>query len=303
MRVFVTGATGYIGKPVLEELLRAGHQVIGLARSDESSNVLKNLGAESHRGSLEDLDSLRAAASASDGVIHIAFGDVIKGGGMDAIPEICRIERAALGAIGSALAGSNRPLVVTDGALGLPKGIVSTEDTRLDMSDLITAPRGLSTDLTLGLALQDVRSCILRLPPINHGENDHLITHVLIETAREKGVSAYIGDGANHWPATHKLDAAVAYRLALEKGVAGSVYHAVAEQGIPTKEIARIIGESLGVPVVSVSTEEAKEHFGWLAWAMGCDIPVSSEKTRAQLDWEPIQVGLLEDIKETYLGK
>lgn len=292
MRVFVTGATGFIGKAVVKELLNAGHQVLGLSRSDKGAELLTGLGAEVHRGSLDDLDSLKQGASASDGVIHLAFihdFSDYEGG--------CRADRAAIEAMGAALAGSNRPLIITSGTLLLPRGRLATEDDTAEAAGHASL-RGASEKLALSLVPQGVRASVMRLPPTNHGDGDHGFVPALIGIARQKGVAAYIGDGLNRWSATHVLDTARAYVLALEKGSAGSTYHAVAEEGVAFKDIAGAIGKQLNVPVVSKPIEDMQEHFGWLALGVAADNPVSSAKTREQLGWAPVQLGLIADLEE-----
>ena len=281
MRVFVTGASGFIGSAVVPELIGAGHQVVGLARSEEAAASLAAAGADVHRGSLGDLESLRAGAAASDGVIHCAyihdFSDM---------PGAAAADRGAIEAFGAALAGSGRPLVITSGTLLVSPGRLATEE------DAPTAgpdshPRVASEGLALALASRGVRPSVIRLPPSVHGDGDKGFVPALINIARAKGVSAYIGDGSNHWPAVHRLDAARLYRLALEKAAPGTRLHGVAEEGIPTREIAEVIGRHLDLPVVSKSAEEAAEHFGWIAYFLGVNGPASSALTRERLGWNP----------------
>lgn len=292
MRVFVTGATGFIGQAVVQELLSNGHQVLGLTRSDKGAESLSALGVEVARGSLDDLDSLKRGAAASDGVIHLAFSHDFsdyEGG--------CRKDRLAIEAMGSALEGTNRPLVITSGTMLLPHGRLATEDDSLDFTHPFAAARGPSEKLALSFAPKGVRVSVMRLPPTNHGDGDYAFIATLIKIARQKGISTYIGDGLNRWSATHRLDTARAYILALTKGKAGSIYHAVAEEGVPVKEIAETIGKKLGIPAVSKTTEEAREYLGFLALPLAGDNPVSSVKTREELGWKPEHSSLISDIE------
>ena len=287
MRVFVTGATGFIGSAVVRELIDTGHQVLGLARSDAAAKFLVAAGAEVHRGSLEDLDSLRSAAGAADAVIHTAFIHDFSNYGPAA-----EADRRAIETLGAAVAGSDRLFVVTSGTLLVQrKGALATEEDAPNPN----FPRK-SEEAVLGLAARGVRASVLRLPPSVHGHGDHGFVPGLIGIAQEKGVSAYIGDGLNRWPAVHRLDAAHLYRLVLEKGTAGANYHGVADEGVPTREIAAAIGHGLNVPVVSKSREEAADHFGWLAHFFGTDAPASSAQTRERLGWRPVQPGLIADL-------
>jgi len=297
MRVFVTGASGFIGSAVVPELIGVGHQVLGLARSEASAEVLAAAGAEVHRGSLDDLESLRSGAAASDGVIHCAyihdFSDMAGAAAAD---------QGAIEAFGAALAGSGRPLVITSGTLLVSPGRLATEEGAPDVGPG-SYPRAASEGLALSLAPQGVCASLVRLPPSVHGDGDHAFVPALIGIARAKGVSAYIGDGSNRWPAVHRLDAARLYRLALEKGSAGARYHGVADEGVPTREIAEVIGRHLNLPVVSKSPEEAAKHFGWLAYFFGIDGPASSKLTQQQLGWHPAQPGLIADLDHgTYFG-
>ncbi len=292
MRVFVTGATGFIGSVVVKELMDAGHQVIGLARSDAGEESLIKAGAEVQRGDLEDLDSLKSGAANADAVIHTAFiHDFSK------FQENCEIDRRAIEAMGDALAGTDKLLIVTSGtgmATSGP-GIAATEDVPPVSSKVI--PRGATEEAAATVAARGVRVAVVRLPQVHDTVKQGLVTYA-IQIAREKGVSAYVGDGQNRWPAAHRFDVARLYRLALEKNAAGVIYHAVAEEGITVKEMAETIGKGLNVPVVSLTPEEAKGHFGWLAMFAGLDAVASSAKTRAQLGWEPTGPGLIEDLEK-----
>ncbi len=290
MRIFVTGASGFVGSAIVPELLGAGHEVVGLARSDASAATVEAAGADVHRGSLEDLDGLREAATASDGVIHTAF--IHDFANIDASG---RVDLDVVEAMGDALAGSGKPLVVTSGTAHLPAGVVGTEEHEPDREAAATH-RIPSEDATLALADRGVRSSIVRLAPSVHGEGDHAFVPFLIELARAKGVSGYIGEGANRWPAVHRLDAARLFRLAAESGAAGSVFHGADEEGIPTREIAVAIGRGLDVPVESIPVDEAQGHFAWLAGFFALDAPTSSALTRSRLNWQPTHPGLIADL-------
>lgn len=291
MRIFVTGATGFIGSAIVQELIGAGHQVLGLARSDDNARALQTAGAEVHRGSLEDLESLRTGASAADGVIHAAFIHDFNN-----YAPAAEKDKRAVETLGASLAGSNRPLIVTSGTvLAQAQGpLASEEDTPNPNS-----PRR-SEEAALALASKGVRVAVLRLPPSVHGKGDHGFVPFLIDIARKKGVSAYIDNGLNRWPAVHRLDAARLYRLALESRVPRACYHGVADEGVPAREIAEVIGKRLGVPVVSKSREEAAGHFGWMARFFAIDSPASSAQTRKQLGWHPTQPGLIADLDEPH---
>jgi nucleoside-diphosphate-sugar epimerase len=301
MRVFVTGASGWIGSAVVPELLGAGHEVVGLARSDASAAALAAAGAEIRRGSLDDLETLRDQAAASEGVIHLAFKhDLAFTGNFQAAAAA---DRSAVEAFGDALAGSDRPLLIASGTLLAAPGRLATERDGHDPSMAAAFPEGPRTrwetaELTLALAERGVRSSILRLPPTVHGDGDHGFMATLVGIARDKGVSGYIADGANRWPAVHRLDAARAAHLALETAPAGSTLHAVADDGVPVREIAEVIGRHLDIPVESIPKSEAAYHFTWLAEFLGVDAPASGALTRDLLDWQPTQPGLIEDLDQ-----
>lgn len=291
MRVFLTGATGFIGSAIIPELINAGHQVIGLARSDAGAKSLITAGAQVHRGDLEDLESLRSGAAMSDGVIHCAFNH-----DFSRYAANCEADRLAIEALGSALVGSDRPLIVTSGtAVVLAPGRLATEED-LPTSSSAGIPRSASEEAAASMLSRGVRVSVMRLPQVHDCLKQGLVTP-LIAVAREKGVSAYVGDGRNRWPAAHVLDTARLYRLALEKCKAGARYHAVAEEGVPLRDIADAIGRRLNLPVVAKSPEEAADHFGWLGLFIGFDAPASSARTRERLGWHPTQPGLITDLE------
>ncbi len=297
MRVFVTGATGYIGSAIVRELLAAGHQVLGLARSEAGAASLASAGAEVHYGALDDLDSLRSGVVASDGVIHTAFIH-----NFSDFARATQTDLRAIETIGAVLEGSGKPFVVTSAILMLtfflPTGRLGTEEDVADAGSVV--PRIASENAAIALAKRGVRSSVVRLSPTVHGEGDHGFVPTLISIARAKNVSAYPGDGSNRWPAVHRLDAAHLFRLALEKAQAGSVLHAVADEGVPVRAIAEVIGRHLDLPVVAISPEDAGDHFGFLGQFFSLDCPASSTLTQQWLGWHPAQPGLLADLDGDY---
>ena len=290
MKVFVTGASGFIGSAIVQELLTAGHQVVGLARSEESAQALTKARAEVLRGSLEDLDSLKKGAADADGVIHTAFIH-----DFSQYLAAAETDKQAIEAIGSVLAGSDKPFIVTGGILGLRTdgGFITEDDPAPGF------PRA-SEATAMSLAEAGVHASVIRLPPSVHDAGDYGFVPFIINTARKKGVSAYVGDGNNRWPAVHRLDAAHLFRLALEKGAVGARYNAIGDQGIPVREIAEVIGKQLNLPVVSIAPEEAGNHFDWMGRFIVFDSPATSPKTKEQLGWEPTHPGLLEDLVKHY---
>lgn len=291
MRVFVTGATGFIGSVLVPELINAGHQVLGLTRSEAGAQSLLSAGAEVHRGDLDDLESLRRGAALSDGVIHTAFNHDFSN-----FVENCEADRRIIEAMGAVLAGSDRPFLITSGTgMGsAAPGQPATEDT-FDSDN--PNPRKASEEAGMTVANRGVNVSVVRLPQVHDTVKQGLISP-FVELTREKGVCAYVGDGLNRWPAAHVHDVAHLYRLALEKQEAGSRYHAVAEEGIPVRDIAEVVGRGLNVPVVSLSPEEAPAHFGWLSLFAGMDLPASSAQTRERLGWNPTGPGLLADLEQ-----
>ena len=302
MKIFVTGASGWIGSAVVPELLGAGHQVVGLARSDESAERLVAAGAMVHRGDIDDPDGLAQAAADSDGVIHLAFQHEIAFGGNFAAAAAA--DRRAVEAMGGALADSDRPFVLASGLLGMNVGRVATEDDGLVPSAEIRANpagrRSATALLVLSLRGAGVRSSVLRLPPTVHGDGDNGFISILVGIARQRGVAGYVGDGANRWPAVHRSDAARLARLAVESAPAGSVLHAVGDEGVAFREIAEAMGGQLGIPTASVTPADAPEHFSFLGHFVGMDSPASAAITRELLGWEPTGPGLLDDLKQDH---
>jgi nucleoside-diphosphate-sugar epimerase len=290
MRVFVTGATGFIGTAIVKELINAGHQVLGLARSDSAADKLKAAGADVHRGDLEDIASLQSGAKAADGVIHAGFiHDFTR------FKEVCEVDKLAIEAIAEVLKGSDRPLIVTGGTALVSPGRLATENIIPPFNPAFPRASEVAADAA---AEKGVRAAVVRLSPSVHGEGDHHgFVPILINVARQKGVSAYIGDGANRWNAVHRLDAAHLYRLALENAEPGARFHGAAEQEISMKTIAEAIGKKLDIPVVSVSREEAAEHFGWFSSFASIDAPASSQLTQQRLNWHPTHPTLLADLE------
>jgi nucleoside-diphosphate-sugar epimerase len=294
MHVFVTGATGFIGQAVVQELLDAGHSVVGLARSDASAAALKSKGVDVIKGSLEDLEAIKKGASESDGIINLAFNhDFTK------FAENAKIEYAAIMAMGDILTGTNRPMVLASGTLMLPKGKLVTEETGPDLDSPVNVRA--STEQSVDtLASRGVRASAVRLSPTVHGDNDHGFIYRITQVARAKGESIYLGEGLNRWPAVHRFDAARLFRFALEKGVAGARYHGVAEEGLRWKDIAEAIGKSAGIPTSSITFEQAAAHFdgGFMGHVIGADNPASSKKTQEELGWTPTGPTLLTDIND-----
>jgi nucleoside-diphosphate-sugar epimerase len=290
MRVFVTGATGFIGTAIVQELLGAGHQVLGLARSDAAIAKLLAAGAEVHRGDLEDLDSLRSGAKESDGVIHAGFIH-----DFSRFKEVCEVDRLAIETIGEALAGSDRPFIITSGTALIRSGSLATEEMMPPPNHAFPRVSEAAAD---AVAARGVRVSVIRLSPSVHGEGDHHgFVPILVNTARQKGVSAYINDGLNRWNAVHRLDAAHLYRLALENAKTGARFHGVGEEGVVFRAIAEVIGKHLNIPVVSISPDEAAAHFGWFAGFAAIDCPASSKLTQERLNWHPVQPTLLGDME------
>jgi nucleoside-diphosphate-sugar epimerase len=295
MKVFVTGASGWVGLAVVKDLVRAGHKVVGMVRSDAGAKTIAAAGAEVHRGDLNDLESLRSGAAASDGVIHTAFNHDFAN-----YAENCELDRRAIETLGEALVGSNRPFVVTSGTALISPGRLTTEDMPAPSDSIF--PR-VSEKAAVPFAERGVRVMMLRLPPSVHGEGDHGFVPLLVNLAREKGAAAYVDDGANHWPGVHLFDAAALYRLALEKGTVGARYHAVADEGVSFRQLAEVIGRRSKLPVVSKTKEQAAEHFGWFAHFAALHAPSSSQVTRDLLGWKPKEIGLIADVDQPYYFK
>lgn len=295
MKIFLTGASGFVGSAVVRELIGAGHQVIGLARSEQAAKIVRDAGAEVLLGDLEDLDSLKQGALQADGVIHAAFNHDFMKGGISTFLESAETDRTAINAMGEVLSGTNKPIVVTSGMLGLPiiNGFVTEESVAQH------SPRT-SEATALALAEKGVNASIIRLAPSVHDKGDYGFVPFIISLARKKGIAAYPGDGSNRWTGVHRLDAAKAFRLAVEKGIKGALFNIVGENGIETKKIAEVIGEVLNLPVKSVSGDELTDHFEWLSHFVTMDSPATNFKTQEQLSWEPAHIGLLEDMKENY---
>lgn len=294
MRVFVTGATGFIGSTIVRELIAAGHQVLGLARSQEKVVALAATGAEVVFGSLEDLDGLKSAAARSDGVIHTAFNhDFSK------FAANCEDDRRVIAALGSALDGSDRPLIVTSGTgmANLVSGRLATEEDVAVNSTVV--PRAASEEAAIALAAKGINASVVRLPQVHDTTRQGLVTYA-IAIAREKGAFCYVGNGHNRWPAAHVLDTARLYRLALERAERGARYHSVAEEGVRLRDIAEVLGRRLKLPVASISPEQAQGHFGWLAHFMDRDVPASSALTQKRLHWQPTERGLIADLEELH---
>ena len=288
MRVFITGAAGFIGAATTKELIANGHQVLGLARSDANADALKKLGAQVHRGDLHDLDSLRIGAKETDGTIHCAFiHDFSK------FAENGQIDKRAIEAMGDVLEGTNKPFIVTSGTGLIAPGVTVTEDMRRDASPHV--PR-VSEQAGLAFASHGVRAMAIRLPQVHGADGKAGLISYLLESARQKGAAAYVGEGTERWAAAHRLDVARLYRLALEKGAVDGIYHAVGEEGVPMRQIVDVVGRALNVPVISIKQEQAGEYFGPLAMFAGLDMPASSALTQQWLGWKPKEIGLIADI-------
>ena len=289
MRIFVTGASGFVGSAIVKELITAGHQVLGLARSDSAAESIRKAGAQAHRGDVNDLPALQKSAAQSDAVIHTAFNH-----DFSQFKANCEADRKVIEALGIELAGSNRPLIITSGIGLLNTGRIITEEDVPASSDLV--PRAASEEAANAAAAKGTKVYIVRLPPTVHGKGDHGFVPMTIDRAKENGESAYIGEGKNRWPAVHRQDAAVLYRLIAEQQPPQKIYNAVAEEGIPFRDIAEAIGKGLNLPTVSRSGKDAEAHFTWFTHFAALDCPASSEKTRKTLNWQPSQPGLLEDL-------
>lgn len=293
MRIFVTGASGFVGAAIVRELLQAGHHVVGLARSDAAAKGLVDAGAVVYRGDLERPESLERGASEADAVIHTGFNH-----NFSKFKENCENDRRVISTLGSALAGSKRPLVITSAIGVLPQGQLVTEQTMPPAQN--AHPRAASEEAARALVDRGVNVSIVRLPPSTHGEGDHGFVPTLIRIAREKRASAYIGEGLNRWPAVHRIDAAKVYRLAIDRATPGAYYHAVAEEGVAFREIADVIGRRLTVPVVAKSKDEAAAHFTWFAHFASMNVTASSKQTQERLQWKPALPGLIADLDQPY---
>ncbi|RZJ71466.1 SDR family oxidoreductase [Flavobacterium sp.] len=289
MKVFVTGASGFVGSAVVKDLLENGHQVLGLARSEESAQALEKAGAKVHRGNIEDLESLKSGVSQADAVIHTAFNH-----DFSRYKLSCDEDRQIIAALGEAIGNSGKPLVVTSGVGLLSLGRIVTEDDSVPSSEIV--PRAASEEAAIALQQKGVNCYILRLPPSTHGIGDHGFVAMVADMARKAGESVYVGDGQNRWPAAHRFDAASMYRLIVEKQPQQKIFHAVAEQGVAFGEIAKSIGKELDLPVVSQDKASAEAHFGWFLHFASIDCPASSEKSSATLGWQPKHIGLLDDL-------
>ncbi len=292
MRIFVTGASGWIGSAVVPELVAAGHQVLGLARSDASAELVAELGGEVHRGDLDDVDGLHRGAAACDGVVHLGYNHDFAH-----MAEAAQTDLAAIDAMGSALVGTGGPLLIASGVVGLTNGRVAIET---DQPDLGTHPRIACARAALAFAERGVRPVVVRFPPTVHGPGDHGFIATLVTIARQRGVSGYVDEGANRWPAVHRADAAALVRIAVDEAAAGTAIHATAEEGVPTRTIAEAIGRGLGLPVTSIAQGDAEEHFGWIGRFFAADVPASSAITQRQLHWTPTHPGLIDDLDAGY---
>lgn len=298
MHVFVTGAAGFIGSATVQELIKNGHQVLALARSDASVDAVTKAGAKVHRGDLKDTESLKSGARATDGVIHLAFIHDFSD-----FAGACAVDRAAIEAMGEVLAGTGKPLVIASGTLGLPKGALMTEDADPERDTPPFSDRAFSADLVYALSKEKgVRGSVIRLAPTVHGAGDWGFVPSLADAYRQKGSVIYVGDGSSRWPAVHREDAAVLLRLALERGTAGATYHAVAEQGVRLKDLMELLGRKLQLPLRSESVHEAAAALGFLGHTIALDNPVSSEKTQKELGWHPTRPGLLADVEANYFS-
>ncbi|KAL8747399.1 MAG: hypothetical protein Q9190_000703 [Brigantiaea leucoxantha] len=297
MRVFVTGAAGFIGRATVQELIQNGHQVLGLVRKDEQAQALTKAGGEPLMGDLKDIESLKTGAKAADGVIHLAFVHDFQD-----FSGACATDRAAIEAMGEVLAGTGKPLIIASGTLGCPKGVLATEDTEPERGHPMM-DRAKSADMVYSLSKEKgIRGCVIRYSPTVHGAGDWGFIPRLIDGCRQKGAAVYTGDGSARWPAVHREDAAVLTRLVLEKGRAGATYNAVAEQSVAMKDIIGLIGKTLQLPVESQSAEEAMETLGFIGMVVSWDNPTSSDKTQKELGWHPTRPGLLADIEANYLS-